>query len=209
MAQIRRYSLNKFRDVFKNYDFTLKEEETNELLKTLEMAETTQYEKSRIEKILSDNYLLELRYFPEIIEKSIYNTAIKDARTKNIERSWSSKEFKNIYKKHFLRLIGNMTYNKNASIVLNKLKYAYWEPGKLINYSSTELYPDLWEELILKNKKKMEGLSRDRNQEGTSMFRCGKCRKNNCTYFQLQTRSADEPMTTFVTCLNCENRWKC
>jgi transcription elongation factor S-II len=174
----------------------------------LEMAETTDSEKSRIEKILSENYLLELRYFPEIIEKSIYNLSIKEARSRIIERSWSSKDFKNVYKKHFLRLIGNMTYNKNASFILNKLKYAFWEPDKLINYSSTELYPDLWEELLLKNRKKMEALSRDRNQEGTSMFRCGKCKKNNCTYFQLQTRSADEPMTTFVTCLNCDNRWK-
>ncbi|KAK4515061.1 uncharacterized protein ATC70_002671 [Mucor velutinosus] len=37
----------------------------------------------------------------------------------------------------------------------------------------------------------------------TDMFRCGKCRGRKCTYFQMQTRSADEPMTTFVTCVNC------
>ena len=30
-----------------------------------------------------------------------------------------------------------------------------------------------------------------------------------CSYYQLQTRSADEPMTTFVTCINCGARWKC
>lgn len=42
----------------------------------------------------------------------------------------------------------------------------------------------------------------------TDMLKCGKCHKNNCTYNQLQTRSADEPMTTFVLCNNCGNRWK-
>lgn len=26
--------------------------------------------------------------------------------------------------------------------------------------------------------------------------------------FAHQTRSADEPMTTFVTCTNCGNKWK-
>lgn len=42
----------------------------------------------------------------------------------------------------------------------------------------------------------------------SDMFRCGKCGKNNCTYTQIQTRSADEPMTTFVFCRECGNRWK-
>uniref|UniRef100_W5MDK3 Transcription elongation factor n=1 Tax=Lepisosteus oculatus TaxID=7918 RepID=W5MDK3_LEPOC len=42
----------------------------------------------------------------------------------------------------------------------------------------------------------------------TDMFVCGKCKKKNCTYTQVQTRSADEPMTTFVVCNECGNRWK-
>jgi len=40
----------------------------------------------------------------------------------------------------------------------------------------------------------------------TSSFKCGRCGKNSCTYNQLQTRSADEPMTTFVLCLECGNK---
>lgn len=45
---------------------------------------------------------------------------------------------------------------------------------------------------------------------GTSSgeFKCGKCGKRNTTYNQMQTRSADEPMTTFVYCMECGNRWK-
>jgi len=42
----------------------------------------------------------------------------------------------------------------------------------------------------------------------TDLLKCGKCRKNNVTYNQLQTRSADEPMTTFCLCNECGNRWK-
>ncbi|XP_063104045.1 transcription elongation factor A protein 2 isoform X7 [Cavia porcellus] len=42
----------------------------------------------------------------------------------------------------------------------------------------------------------------------TDLFTCGKCRKKNCTYTQVQTRSSDEPMTTFVVCNECGNRWK-
>lgn len=42
----------------------------------------------------------------------------------------------------------------------------------------------------------------------TDMFKCGKCKKRRTTYYQMQTRSADEPMTTFVRCLECSHRWK-
>ncbi|KAJ4979450.1 hypothetical protein NE237_010230 [Protea cynaroides] len=42
----------------------------------------------------------------------------------------------------------------------------------------------------------------------TDQFKCGRCGQRKCTYHQMQTRSADEPMTTFVTCVNCNNHWK-
>ncbi|XP_055964030.1 transcription elongation factor A protein 2 isoform X2 [Sorex fumeus] len=42
----------------------------------------------------------------------------------------------------------------------------------------------------------------------TDLFTCGRCHKKSCTYTQVQTRSSDEPMTTFVVCNECGNRWK-
>jgi len=42
----------------------------------------------------------------------------------------------------------------------------------------------------------------------TDAFQCGRCKERKTRYRQDQTRSADEPMTTFVTCVNCGNRWK-
>lgn len=44
--------------------------------------------------------------------------------------------------------------------------------------------------------------------EETDMFQCSKCHERKCSYYQLQTRSCDEPMTTFVTCTVCGNRWR-
>ena len=45
--------------------------------------------------------------------------------------------------------------------------------------------------------------------KGKGFFTCKKCKGQNTTYYQMQTRGADEPMTNFVTCLDCKNQWKC
>jgi len=42
----------------------------------------------------------------------------------------------------------------------------------------------------------------------STQLECGKCHQKKVSYSQAQTRSADEPMTTFCECLNCGNRWK-
>ncbi|KAI4292229.1 transcription elongation factor S-II [Pancytospora philotis] len=42
----------------------------------------------------------------------------------------------------------------------------------------------------------------------TDLFQCSRCKNRKCVYSQQQTRSCDEPMTTFVYCTVCENRWK-
>ncbi|EFA81092.1 hypothetical protein PPL_05928 [Heterostelium album PN500] len=47
----------------------------------------------------------------------------------------------------------------------------------------------------------------DDGDHSSDLFTCPKCGKRKCTYFQLQTRSADDPLTTFVTCVTCNNRW--
>ena len=51
----------------------------------------------------------------------------------------------------------------------------------------------------------------DRQKEtstGKGFFTCGKCHSKNTTYFQMQTRGADEPMTNFITCIDCKSQWK-
>ena len=42
----------------------------------------------------------------------------------------------------------------------------------------------------------------------SASLQCGKCGQKKVSYSQAQTRSADEPMTTFCECTICGNRWK-
>ena len=209
MTEIRNHCLNKIKNVFMESDWEIINKP--ELIDKLQQSifDVDIQERMRIYTITCPSWKQEILKMPEVMEKSIYNTTIKEARIKCIERSWDCIQFKWIYKKNYNRLIGNIEYNKNSDFVLNKIKYKLFEPEKIISMRSDILYPDLWESSLLKNAKKLAALGKENNEQGSTFFKCGKCRKNNCTYFQMQTRSADEPMTTFIYCLNCGNRWKC
>lgn len=209
MNELRVYCLEKIKKVFDEKDWEIVDKENLTEKLNYNIFDVDIPERLRIYKITSCTWKHELLKMPEVMEKSIYNHTIKEARLKCVDRSWNCFGFKWLYKKNYMKVIGNINSNKNSNFVLDKIKYNLWDPENIISMKAEILYPELWELLLLKNSKKMAMLGKEKNQQGTSMFKCNKCRLNNCTYFQMQTRSADEPMTTFVTCLNCSNRWKC
>ncbi|KZT65521.1 transcription elongation factor [Daedalea quercina L-15889] len=60
----------------------------------------------------------------------------------------------------------------------------------------------------IKEENLFKALGAEEVQAETDAFQCSRCKQRKCRYRQAQTRSADEPMTTFVTCTVCNNRWK-
>ena len=71
-----------------------------------------------------------------------------------------------------------------------------------------QLFPSHWEKLQAKQKAQDELLYLKKPEAATDEFKCGRCKERRCTYYELQTRSIDEPMTKFVRCLNCDYRWQ-
>ncbi|EPS59638.1 hypothetical protein M569_15167 [Genlisea aurea] len=83
-------------------------------------------------------------------------------------------------------------------------------PGAVVDLTPEEMASD--ERQFQNEKIKQKALFNSERaaapKASTSEFTCGRCKKKECTYYQMQTRSADEPMTTYVTCVNCGNHWK-
>jgi transcription elongation factor S-II len=68
-----------------------------------------------------------------------------------------------------------------------------------------DMYPEFWQAV---KDSSIPELLKNPVEKPDGMIKCRKCKSMKTDYYQLQTRSADEPMTTYVTCHNCEHRWK-
>ncbi|NXE28883.1 TCEA3 protein, partial [Ardeotis kori] len=113
------------------------------------------------------------------------------------------------YRNRVRSRISNLKDPKNPSLRRNVLCGAI-PPSLIARMTAEEMASDELKEL--RNAMTQEAIREHQMAKTggtvTDLFQCGKCKKKNCTYNQVQTRSADEPMTTFVLCNECGNRWK-
>ncbi len=141
------------------------------------------------------------------LEKGIYNYAIKEASQRKIVKKWENPFFVQIYKDRLRSIYVNLKNPDNPEL-LEQIRTGEITPQSLAFMTHQELQPKQWNDLIQRKIKRDASKYVDNTQASTDMFTCKKCRSKRCTYYELQTRSADEPATIFVTCLDCGKHWK-
>ena len=161
---------------------------------------------SEFRKNIQDKLLLKVKTQKNAInlEKGIFNWSIQEANNRKVIKKWDNIHFVRIY----LDKLKSIYVNLNEKILSDLFKNII-KAQQIAYMSHQELDYSRWEKLIQANNKKTENKYETNIVASTDTFKCRKCHSNQCTYYQMQTRSADEPMTTFVTCINCGNRWKC
>jgi len=162
------------------------------------------------------------------LSKELNESAVKQlclARAGELEGAidtWS-KGVKQVYTEKVRSLVFNL--KKNGQI-RDQIIFGQVSPNQLIKMSAEELQTEEkkkecdatvkklqdsrrldWERANEKKINDMCGIKGDLLK--ASLFTCGRCKSTKTTSTQKQTRSADEPMTVFVLCMNCGNRWKC
>ena len=151
------------------------------------------------------NFILNNEKMSTNLEKGIYNYTLSISEEKKLIKKWSNESFVALYIQKLRCILLNL---KNKELV-HKLQMKEFKAHELAFMNHQEMRPDKWEKMIEEKSKRDKCKYETEIEAATDRFICRKCKSNQCTYYQLQTRSADEPMTTFVTCINCGCRWRC
>ncbi|KAF3063175.1 Transcription elongation factor S-II [Trichoderma lentiforme] len=113
------------------------------------------------------------------------------------------------YKKKIRSLFQNLKSKSNRDLGKRVLSGDI-SPDRFVSMTDDELKSEerkkMEMELEKENMKKAQVPMAEKSISDS--LECGKCKKKRVSYTQAQTRSADEPMTTFCECMNCGNRWK-
>ena len=145
------------------------------------------------------------------LEKGIFNFIIRQAKEKRIVRKWDNINFVILYLNKYRAIFANLDTQSHVrnNLLAQKINNGDIPAHTVAAMNDREMFPEKWKGMIEDKIKRDNNMYKENLAAATDEFKCYKCKKRQCTYYQMQTRSADEPMTTFVTCLNCGNNWKC
>ncbi len=159
--------------------------------------------KTLLKTTLTNSQHLELEHY-------IYNNSLEIAKKKHIHLSWNQPLFVQIYLSNARSIVGNL---QPSSYIQNKSLFQRFKAGEitleeLTHFNFNDLYPELWKDLSMRQFEREKRLLEGNKSMATDQFFCKRCKKRECTYYELQTRSADEPMTIFIQCVNCGKQWR-
>jgi len=154
-------------------------------------------------------------YVPEDISKglesSLLEFIVNQCKVSGIDVDWANRVFWNAYRSKAIGIYENIRtdgYVKNNQNWAEKLKNKEVDPKTFVDMPAEEMCPSRWKEALDKIIEAEIKLY-SKNMDAAVYLYCSRCKKKSkCDYYQMQTRSADEPMTTFVTCLECDREWK-
>lgn len=140
--------------------------------------------------------LIREKFGSDAIESAILTKCVHDAQKWLVDIDWDTPAFKEMVRSRAMNLYRARALAETMT------------PEEFVNTTEMDRHPERWMVRMKEVAEKDKALYSRKTTASAQMYCSGCKRKTNCDYYQMQTRSADEPMTTFVTCLECDKRWK-
>jgi transcription elongation factor S-II len=170
------------------------------------IGDVRQLSTSQFKKLLSDEK-------SKTIERSIYNFVVRSKET-SLNRKLKKSE---IDEEEFRTLYTSVVY-EYINLISNKTDHNELIKRLEDNKSGLRSYEFRDEKFI--DDQETKNIEHPPRAKPSELHKCNKCwhnkdmknnpdRGKNTYYYELQTRSSDEPMTVFVQCLDCKAKWRC
>lgn len=190
--------------------FQFKSDLSQEVTPNLQNVEGCPYRKTAYEAFVTQLSEFCSREDVLELEMGIYNASLNEAKRRLVPLTWKHETFRWIYGMISKRTVSNFDPN---SYIGNQTLMQRWKEGEFAlsaigSWTAYELNPNQWKDLKDQQMRREQRILEGNLSMATDRFRCSGCKKKMCSYYELQTRSADEPMTIFIRCLNCGKQWK-
>lgn len=142
------------------------------------------------------------------LEKTVHNWAIKQSTNYSDIAASDNHRHVNRYKTKFLEIQKCL---KKSPTLKDDILNGRMKTHDVVTMPPNKLWPGgpLALEMDASSKRdEMKQYNAVNDPDYKGAFKCGKCKQWKTTYYEMQTRSADEPMTVFITCHVCDSHWK-
>jgi len=141
------------------------------------------------------------------VEVAVYNRTIRVATDTKVAKSWTNQAFVVLYNSYLRSIVSNIKRDTLIHLFVDPS----FDPATIETESIAQFNAGKWVPIIVQTTMKADGMYEMNAEASSDDFTCRKpkCRSKRCSHYQMQTRSADEPMTIYVTCLDCGSRYKC
>jgi DNA-directed RNA polymerase subunit M/transcription elongation factor TFIIS len=144
------------------------------------------------------------------MEIGVFNHSLAKADEKRVAKNWRNPRFRSIYESKARSVVCNVDPNGYVGNMrlLKRLHEGEFKPHDIAFMEPGNMFPERWRHALDAKLQRDEYITNARPAAMTDQFRCGRCKKRECSYMELQTRSCDEPASIFVQCHCCGNRWR-
>ena len=149
------------------------------------------------------------------LEVGVYNWALAKADERRIARNWRNWAFRMLYGSKARSVVANVdpaSYVGNAGpdSLLARVRRGELAPHEIAGLRPADAFPERWRDALERSSQRDHYIQTARPTAAcvTDQYRCSRCKRRECSYFEMQTRSCDEPASLFVQCLVCGHAWR-